>query len=377
MRWSGVRMVVVTTVLLGMGCAHPPMPKEPIGTALYVNGEWIVDYKPESTLAVPETHIARSAYPAMDVHCHWSIDQDPQAMLAAMDERNVARAVNLSGGWGDELDAMLRKFAATDPDRLLVFCNIDWSWISDPAWEEKVRGYLRLAHVKGASGLKIFKNLGLTVRDASGELVAIDDPRLDVVWETCGELGMPILVHVADPPAFFDVCDCHNERAMQLLRHPDWSFHGEEFPGREELFEQFHNVLRAHRGTTFIGPHLASHAGDLARLGRVLDEHPNLVVDISGRVNELGRQPYSARRFMIDYQDRVLFGTDRYPGRTHQPRYRIYYRFLETDDQYFNYYDHPFPPAGDWKIYGVELPPDVLHKIYTLNFERVMSGAVE
>jgi predicted TIM-barrel fold metal-dependent hydrolase len=342
-----------------------------IGTAVYVGDEMVRDYRPEPALVTETTIVNSAKFPAVDVHCHWSLDQDPHAMLAAMDERNVTRAVNLSGGYGESLDAMLEKFVSVSADRFIILCNIDWSRIDEPSFGESMAAYLEDAHRKGVRGLKIFKNLGLTIRDASGELVRIDDPRLDPIWVTCGRLGMPVLIHTADPVAFFQPTDRFNERWMQLKRHPDWSFHGEEFPSRDELFAQRDRVMSRHPETTFILAHMGGNAEDLAAAGRVLDAHPNAVMDISGRVAELGRQPYSARRFFVRYQDRILFGTDRFPGRTNQPRYCIYYRFLETDDEYFRYYDHSFPPAGDWYIFGVFLPDDVLRKVYHENADRI------
>ncbi|MBD3328179.1 amidohydrolase family protein, partial [Candidatus Peregrinibacteria bacterium] len=338
--------------------AEPPSDDE-IGMAVYVGDALLRSYSPDSSLVTDETILERSTYPAFDVHCHWSIEQDPIAMLEAMDRRNISRALNLSGGWGQNLDAMLEKFHTVDPERFVIFCNIDFSRIDEPDFGEAMSAYLREAKAKGVSGLKIFKSLGLRYRDASGELIPVDDPRLDPIWETCGEIGFPVLIHVADPPAFFKPIDEKNERWMQLKRHPDWSFYGEEFPSLDELFAQRSRMMERHSDTIFIGPHMGSHASDLATAARMLDRHPNLYYDISGRVAELGRQPYSARKFLLKYQDRILFGTDRYPGRTSQPRYRVYYRFLETDDEHFDYHEHTFPPTGEWKIYGVFLPDDV------------------
>jgi predicted TIM-barrel fold metal-dependent hydrolase len=342
-----------------------------IGTSLYVGSATVRGFQPRSMLVTDETRVDRARFPAVDVHCHWTVDADPHAMLAAMDERNVARAVNLSGGWGADLDRMLERFRAVSRDRFIIFCNVDFSTIDDPDFGPRTAASLAAAQRKGAAGLKIFKDLGLRIRDGSGRLVPVDDRRLDAVWSACGRLGMPVLIHTGDPAAFFRPIDRHNERWMQLRRHPSWSFHGDEFPSREEVLAQRNHMMRRHPRTTFIGAHLGGSAEDLAEAGRVLDAHPNLYVDISGRVAELGRQPYAARRFFIEHQDRILFGTDRYPGRPDQPRYRIYYRFLETDDEHFRYHDHPFPPTGDWRIYGISLPDEVLRKVYHENADRI------
>jgi predicted TIM-barrel fold metal-dependent hydrolase len=185
---------------------------------------------------------------------------------------------------------------------------------------------------------------------------------------------MPVLIHSADPPAFFEPVDEKNERWMQLKRHPEWSFAGPQFPKRDELLAQRNRRIARHSNTVFIVAHLAEHADDLAAAGKFLDKHSNTYVDMSAREAELGRQPYSARKFFIKYADRILFGTDRYPGRGDQPRNRIYYRMLETDDEYFDYYESVFPPTGDWKIYGLNLPEDVLKKVYRDNALRALAG---
>lgn len=345
---------------------------QPIGQAVYVGDDMIKAYDPTPALVTDATEVTRSRFPSIDIHCHWSLREDPAALLRVMDERNVQRAINLSGGWGSHLDQMLEQCTESSDGRLLVFCNVDFSRIDEPGFGEQAAAEIRRGRARGVAGLKIFKNLGLTVRDASGEIVAIDDPRLDPIWAVCGELGMPVLIHSADPVAFFQPIDEDNERWMQLQRHPDWSFYGDEFPDREEVLAQRNRMMTKHRQTTFIGAHMGGNAEDLAALAEVLDAHPNFVVDMSARVAELGRQPYTARKFFIEYQDRILYGTDRYPGRANQPRHPIYCRFLETDDEYFKYYDHPFPPTGEWRIYGIYLPHEVLEKVYTLNAERVL-----
>ena len=346
------------------------------GTAVYVGDEMLRDYKPEPTLVAKRTRVDRPKFPVVDVHCHWSMAEDPRRLLAAMDALGVRRAVNLSGGNGPDLDRMLDRCRAADADRLLVFCNLDFGRIDDPAFGTDAAAELERAERRGAAGLKVFKSLGLTVKDKAGTVVAVDDPRLDPVWAACGRLKLPVLIHSGDPLAFFQPVDAKNERWTQLKRHPDWSFHGPGFPTYEQVMAQHNRVVRRHPDTVFVSAHLANGGEDLARLSAWLDEHPNLYVDLSGRVAELGRQPYAARRFLVRYQDRVLFGTDRYPGRPDQPRNRIYYRFLETDDEYFDYHDHPFPPEGDWKIYGVFLPDEVLRKVYHANADRALAGLV-
>lgn len=347
-----------------------------LGPAVYVGDVILRRYDPTPALVTSVTPVERPGFPATDIHAHWPVSLEPAALLAAMDDLGMERAVNLSGGFGDQLDSMLARFHDAASGRLVVFANIDFRRIDEPRFGQTMAEMLRRAHARGAGGLKIFKNLGLTIKDRSGALVAIDDPRLDPIWAACGELGIPVLIHSADPVAFFAPIDGTNERWLQLQRHPDWNFHGPGFPAREEVLRQRDRVLERHPGTRFIGAHMGGNSEDLEALARRLDRYPNLVVDLSGRVAELGRQPYTARRFLLKYQDRVLFGTDRYPGRPDQPRNRIYYRFLETDDEYFKYYDHPFPPTGEWRIYGVHLPEDVLRKIYQTNADRALGWSV-
>jgi predicted TIM-barrel fold metal-dependent hydrolase len=222
--------------------------------------------------------------------------------------------------------------------------------------------------------LKVFKQLGLGYRDADGKLLRIDDPRWDPIWAACGQLGLPVLFHVADPLAFFDPIDETNERFEELIRHPEWSFHGNGYPTHQELMSAFERVLERHPQTDFIGAHMASLAEDLAGLGKLLDRHPNLYLDIASRIAELGRQPFTARAFLLRYQDRILFGTD---GPWPESRLVAYWRFLETHDEYFPYSEKEFPPQGFWQIYGVALPEETLRAIYSGNAARLIPGVAE
>lgn len=370
-------VVLALGVGVGLASAQPPRSDQnDLGPAVYVGDTIIKRYDPTPALVTEVTPVARPAFPATDIHAHWSMKVDPKVLLASMDDLGVERAVNLSGGFGPQLDRMLETFHRAAPGRLLIFANIDFDRIDEPGFGESMAAMIEAAHVKGVAGIKIFKSLGLTIKDASGTVVPVDDPRLDPIWAKCGELGIPVLIHSADPVAFFQPIDEHNERWLQLHRFPSWSFHGPEFPSYEEVLAQHDRMIARHPGTTFISAHMGSQAEDLATLGERLARLPNLFVDISGRVAELGRQPYAARRFLIEWQDRVIYGTDRYPGRPDQPRHRIYYRFLETDDEYFKYYDHPFPPTGEWRIYGIHLPEDVLRKVYQTNADRALGQRV-
>ena len=233
---------------------------------------------------------------------------------------------------------------------------------------------LTLAKEAGVSGLKLFKQFGLSYRNADGSLIRVDDPRFDPIWKCCGDLKLPVIIHTADPAAFFRPIDFKNERWEELSRHPDWSFYGDGFPTRSELLEQRNRVIARHPNTLFIGAHVANNAEDLHQVSGWLDRYPNLYVGLASRIGELGRQPYTARKFLIKYQDRVLFGTD---GPWPETRLHLYWRFLESDDEYFPYSEKAFPPQGFWQIYGLFLPEDVLQKIYFQNSFRVVVGLEE
>jgi len=360
--------VITIVVGLMLGCTN----QDKISQALYIKGDLVLDYQPKSNLVQKQSTLDKPKYPVIDVHTYFSSDLNPTVLIGKMDELGIKAIINLSCGYGEELDRMLEKFSRYDPRRLIIFCNLDFSEIDDSGFSEQMVAFLSAAHAKGAKGLKIFKNLGLTVKDKAGQIVAIDDVRFDPIWAKAGELGMPVLIHTADPVAFFKPADRFNERLMQLKRHPDWSFYGAEFPKRETIIAQRNRVIARHPNTIFIGAHVGNSAEDLMKLGTLLESYPNLYVDVAGRVAELGRQPYTARKFLIKYQDRVLFGTDRYPGKSIQPRYKIYYRFFQTQDEYFDYYEHPFPPTGEWKIYGIFLPDEVLEKIYFKNAQKLL-----
>ena len=359
-----------TTRLADKGGSAPDEP--PAGMAVYVGDELLRDYRPQSTLVAPQHLLERAKFPTVDVHCHWSLELDARQMLAAMDALNVKYAVNLSGGYGTALWAQLDKFAAPSNGRLRIFANLDFAQINDPQFGTKMADYLTEAKRRGASGLKLFKSFGLTVRDASGAIVAVDDARLDPIFERCGELGLPVLIHAGDPFAFFQPVDEHNERWMQLKRHPDWSFADAKYPKWQDVIAQRNRMIARHPRTQFIIAHMAEAANDYATLAAWLDAMPNVVVDLSGRENEIGRQPRASRAFFLKYADRICFGTDRYPGRLDQPRYRVLFRMLETNDESFDYFEHGFPPGGEWKIYGLALPDEVLRKVYGENAQRVL-----
>jgi len=337
------------------------------------------DWEPRSMMVSRTTNVLKAKFPAVDVHNHLSGGKallTPERVaryLAEMDAAGVRTVVNLDGGWDERLEETLAALDNAHPGRFLTYALINFAGIDEPDWTERELKRLEAGFRAGAKGLKIHKTLGLGHRYKNGRLVAVDDPKIDPLWELCGKYKRPVMIHTADPGAFFTPLDSKNERWHELNDHPSWLFHGKDYPPRAELHAQRLRLIARHPNTTFLCAHLANDGEDLATVADWLDDHPNMYVDIDARISELGRQPYSARRFLIKYQDRILFGTDTTPSRD---AYRMYFRFLETDDEYFD-------PAGGhhrqglWNIYGVFLPDDVLVKLYNGNAKKVLFGLAD
>ncbi len=334
------------------------------------------DLRPRSELIVPQHPIARAKYSAIDTHNHLPIDRlrahgfDVAQLVREMDLLNVQAIVNLSGGSGDELERNLDGLDRAHPGRFHTFCNVTWLGVGGSGWLDGALHALEADRAAGARGLKVFKDLGLQVRDVAGALVMPDDPRIAPLWDKAAELGMPVLIHVADPVAFFRPLDRYNERWDELHHHPDWHFYGPEFPPFGTLIASLYRLIEAHPGTTFITAHVGCFPENLGFVSKMLDKYPNMVTDFSARIAELGRAPYSAREWFCQYSDRIVFGTDEAPRLA---MYQTHFRFLETADEYFDYEAYSeIPPQGRWKIYGVHLPDDVLRAIYTDNPRRLL-----
>jgi predicted TIM-barrel fold metal-dependent hydrolase len=344
-----------------------------------LNSMLLENFRPQSKLVTKTTLVDKPKFPVVDAHNHlgepfgggW--DKKPlRVLLDLLDEAGVTRYVDLDGGWGEDiLYAHLKHFKEGAPERFQIFGGVDWSkWEGmGDAFPEWAAGRLKIQKEAGAQGLKIWKPFGLHVRDHQGQLVKVDDARLSPIWETAGELGLPVLIHVADPVAFFDPIDETNERWEELGEHPDWAFTSPPFPSFMEIMNGLKHIVSRHPSTTFIGAHVGCYGENLGWVGQMLDECPNYYIDISARIGELGRQPYTARKFFIQYQDRILFGSDMSPD---LDAYRLYYRFLETDDEYFNYNTSEVPGQGRWYVCGLYLPDDVLKKVYSENAKRVL-----
>ncbi len=332
------------------------------------------DFQPKSMLHTAVHETPRAKYPVIDMHNHVNDpggvhrDEFPVAeVVRRMDAANIQKIVILTGLWGDKLQSVLDKMVKPYPDRFVVFTQFDWSKIDDANFSAEMVEQLDDAVKRGARGLKVLKDLGLVIRDRSGKLIAIDDPRLDPVWEECGRLGVPVAIHSTDPEAFFTPVDKYNERYEELITNPSWSFYGPQFPSKDTLLTQRNHVFEKHPHTTFIALHVANWPENLDVVSSWLDKYPNMYVEFGQREAELGRQPRRARKFFIDYQDRILFGSDSTPEET---MYANYFRWLETADEYFPY--SGYPEQGRWEIYGMELPDGVLEKVYHRNADKIL-----
>ena len=357
----------------------------------------LADYEPRSMLHVQETAIERAKFPVVDVHTHITVSAKsqngvelaaertylgkPDELLPVMDRKNIRAMVNLTGGYDNGLAEVIAKYDKAYPGRFFSLTEPCYEKFLEPNYPRIQADAIERAHRAGSKGLKILKTLGLYLREniTSGKLVRIDDPRFDPMWDTCGQLNMPVAIHVSDPIAFFTPTDRFNERFEELNNHPDWSFYDHDFPSNAELLEARNRVFARHPRTQFLVLHVGNFSENLDNVSENLDRFPNMSVDIAARVGELGRQPRRSRRFFERYQDRIVFGTDATPHGDEFPQqvfndklYEIYYRFLETEDEYFDYAPAKVPPQGRWRIYGIGLPESILRKVYNENAARLL-----
>ncbi|MCJ7712973.1 amidohydrolase family protein [Candidatus Bathyarchaeota archaeon] len=338
------------------------------------------NFKPRSALE-SEINIPENArFPVIDAHNHLSkeiggrissslsqIFIEQEKMVDLMDQLNIHCVVNLDGGWGDQLKRNIEIFKSKYPERFCVFTWVNWAEVDESNFGSKWAKELSKSVAAGAQGLKVFKKLGLYYRDSNGKLIKPDDPRLYPIWAQAGELGIPILIHTADPVAFFWPLDEYNERWDELHEHPDWHFYGQDYPSFKELIESQQNLIEQHPNTTFISAHVLSYSENMRYVANALDKYPNLYVDIGERIGEIGRQPYTSKWFLTQYDDRILFGTDIPPNKS---TYQTYFRCLETHDEYFDY----GRMQGRYHIYGLSLSDETLQKIYLENSLKIIPG---
>jgi len=341
-------------------------------------GPRLRNFDPVSNLVTEEHHVGAAAFPVVDVHTHlgrWLTPDaswmapDTGALLETMETLNLRTLVNLDGRWGDELEANLDRYDRAHPDRFCTFCQLDFEVLGRGGPDDLVASLERSKRA-GAKGLKVWKNLGLS-ETVEGRLLTPDDPLLSPVWEAAGALGLPVLVHVADPVAFFQPMDRHNERIEELLAHPSisQSHHGPAV--RDRLMRSFENVVASNDKTQIIGAHVGCFGENLSWVSRMLDTYPNFWIDTAAR-SELGRQPRAAARLVERHSERVLFGADVFPI---DPQiYRLYFRILETEDEHFRYTRPGAHPAeqGRWYVSGLGLAPELLEKLYNANARRLL-----
>jgi predicted TIM-barrel fold metal-dependent hydrolase len=327
-------------------------------------------YDPPSSLVVPEHVLTRSKFPFLDVHSHhWNMaTQDLTVLIKEMDSLNMGVCMNLSGRGGAALKAItdnIKKYNLES--RIAVFTNLSFKGIDDADWTSNAIKQIEYDVKNGARGLKIFKSLGLSERDSKGKLIRVDDPRIDPVWAKCGELGIPVIIHTADPKQFWDPLDEKNERWLELKLNPGRKRSDTDPAPFDTLIKQQHHIFQKHPKTTFINAHFGWYASDLKKLGQLLDLYPNMTIEFGAVIAELGRQPRAAAAFFDKYQNRILFGKDAY----HPEEYPTYFRVLETADEYFPYHKryHAF-----WRMYGMALPDKILKKVYYENALRIIPG---
>jgi predicted TIM-barrel fold metal-dependent hydrolase len=328
---------------------------------------------------------ATHSFPVVDAHVHFTPDGTELA-AEVMEANHIIKVVNAGVLWvfGIPFEEGMRAFRKALGDRMVYFPTPDFNDTS-PGFGERMAEDLERKVEAGARGLKIFKELGLRHKDADGNLIPVDDPRLDPLWAKAGELGVPVLIHTADPLAFFQPLDENNERWEELRDHPDWYFGGPEFPDHDTLLAQRNHVIERHPDTIFIGAHLGNYPENLAYVDACLDSYPNFYVDTTERIGEIGRHPpEKVRAFFLKHQDRVLFGTDLMLGWgllserylkdivECERFYDAHWRFFETDERQIEYPSFPF--QGRWTVDAINLPDEVLEKLYLRNAQRLIPG---
>ncbi len=377
------RAIVVAAAVLGamaVGIAQAPQGQQSEGALRARPGAnrtpefpapSILDYKPRSTLVVPEHMVPRAKFPVIDIHSHQPVPISAEqfdAVVASMDRLNLQVLVNASGASGERLQQAVQAIRGSrHPDRMVQFASITFRDVG-PGFGARAAQQLEADVKAGALGVgEISKAFGLAVRRTDGSRLTIDDAELDPIWQTAARLNIPVFIHTADPQEFFEPIDLENERWLELALFRDRRYPSPPNPSFDELMAERDRLFRKHPKTTFVAAHLGWHANNLGRLGRMFDEMPNVYGEVGAVLYDLGRQPRTAHDFFVKYQDRILFGKDSF-----QPdEYPYFWRTFETADEYFDYYRdyHAY-----WKLYGMALPDAVLRKVYYQNALRLMPG---
>jgi uncharacterized protein len=333
----------------------------------------IVDYRPKSTLVTPEHLVPKAKYPAIDYHGHpgelimtaEGLDQ----LGTALDGINVRVMVAADNVSGERLQKAVTAIRASPKmkDRVRVLAGIDFRNVG-PGWSDKAIKQLHADLDAGAVGVgEILKSFGLSIKKPDRSRLHIDDPDLDPLWKECARLGIPVFIHTADPEEFFKPVDYTNERWLELSLFPGRRYPQDQYPSFDELMKERDNLFRRNPKTTFVAAHMGWYANNLGKLGKLLDDYPNVYTEMGAVLYDIGRQPRAAHDFFVKYQDRIMFGKDSF-----QPEeYPYYWRVFETKDEYFDYYRHYH---AFWKLYGIDLPDSVLKKVYYLNAEKITRG---
>jgi uncharacterized protein len=340
---------------------------------------FLSDFKPESSLIVERKNVLKAKFPVIDIHFHFASMKDMKRdeLVQAMNSLGIEKIINLDG-WEHEYEKYKREFVDVYPDRFIMFAVVNWFANRDETFLKDQINYLEKTVANGAKGLKIPKSFGLKAKDKFGKLLEIDDLKWEPIWQKVEEMKIPVLMHTADPTPFFDEVNRFNERFDELGMFPEWNYYGAEYPKKEKFLEQRENLLKRHPNIVFIGAHIGMNADNLKYAAGLLDKYSNYYVDIAAVLNDLGRQPFTARKFFIKYQDRILFGTDGgyYLGTKEWPAqkyYSTYFEFLETSNEYFPYPIWDVQKQGRWNIYGLSLPDEVLEKVYYKNAKKLLS----
>ena len=316
----------------------------------------------KSTLVVPETHVTRFRFPAIDAHTH-AYGETPEGVAAwvkLMDQVSVRTSFILTAATGDEFKKLTAQYPKAYPGRFVMFAGFETENIEAADYGDRLRRRLREDVAAGAAGVGELHDKGQGLVEAGGHPYFIDDARFDPLWDEAGRLGVPVFVHIAEPAAFYEPADEHND----LRRSGNWSQYGKGTPGFAALLEKFEKVLQRHPRTRFVAVHSFNLTNDLGGVARLLGRHPNVQVDFAARMWELARQPFTARAFFLKHADRILFGTDNGPD---LPMYLAHVRQFETHDEWF------WPADTEWwRGYGMDLPAGVLKRIYQKNAEALL-----
>ncbi len=331
-------------------------------------------FRPKSLLISEKIHIPeKPKFPVIEFHGH-SFNLSEKELIEEMKKTrtNVFIDLALRTTTLNEYEELEKKFIHLK-ERYFIFPGLNWKRLERQNDEKGIQLMAKdleeIAKNKSIKGIKIWKDFGLMRKKKDGTYWRLDDPAFDPIWDVCQRYRLIVAIHTADPPAFFSPLDVHNERLIELSRRPEWSFYGKDYPSFEELMIQRANLFKRRRDVVFVALHFGEFAHDLKKAKKLLDENPNVYIDIAQRIDELGRQPYTSRKFFIEYQDRILYGID---GPPNFEKAQIYWRFLETDDEYFDYYSQEKSIKGLWKIYGIFLPEEVLEKVYYKNALKLL-----